>query len=81
MVAKHHEVPFYVAAPLTSIDFNVTSGDNIVIEERPQIEMTHINNIRIAAPGKNTCVLYCWQKKRVIIGKILFKLPVYIIDD
>ncbi|KAL4123394.1 hypothetical protein QTP88_015588 [Uroleucon formosanum] len=50
VVARHHEVPFYVAAPLTSIDFNVNTGDNIVIEERPQVEMTHINNIRIASP-------------------------------
>lgn len=47
-------MPFYVAAPLTSIDFNVNTGDNIVIEERPQVEMTHINNIRIASPGKKT---------------------------
>lgn len=56
VVAKHHEVPFYVAAPLTSIDFSVNTGDNIVIEERPQIEMTHINNLRIASPGKKNCI-------------------------
>ncbi|VVC35586.1 Hypothetical protein CINCED_3A000645 [Cinara cedri] len=55
VVAKHHEVPFYVAAPLTSIDFSVNTGDNIVIEERPQIEMTHINNLRIASPGNTNC--------------------------
>ncbi|XP_050433341.1 methylthioribose-1-phosphate isomerase isoform X1 [Adelges cooleyi] len=56
VVAKHHDVPFYVAAPLTSIDFNVNTGDSIIIEERPQVEMTHINNIRIASPG-----VTCWN--------------------
>lgn len=56
VVAKHHEVPFYVAAPLTSIDFSVNTGDNIIIEERPQVEMTHINNLRIASPGKENRV-------------------------
>ncbi|XP_050542084.1 methylthioribose-1-phosphate isomerase isoform X2 [Daktulosphaira vitifoliae] len=51
VVARHHDVPFYVAAPLTSIDFSVNTGDSIIIEERPQVEMTHINNIRIASPA------------------------------
>lgn len=55
-MAKHHNVPFYIAAPLTSIDLKITSGDQIVIEKRPDPEMTHIGNQRIAAPG-----IACWN--------------------
>ncbi|EDW83258.1 uncharacterized protein Dwil_GK22419 [Drosophila willistoni] len=56
VVAKHHGVPFYVAAPLTSIDLQIPSGDHIIIEERPDREMTHVGEHRIAAPGIN-----CWN--------------------
>lgn len=51
VVARHHGVPFYVAAPLTSIDLAIQSGDHIIIEERPDREMTHVGEHRIAAPG------------------------------
>lgn len=51
VVAKHHAVPFYVAAPSTSIDFEISEGDRIEIEQRPDREMTHIGEHRIAAPG------------------------------
>nr|CAD7448060.1 unnamed protein product [Timema bartmani] len=56
VVARHHGVPFYVAAPFTSIDFHIPSGDHIVIEERPDKEMTHIGDHQIAAPG-----IACWN--------------------
>ncbi|XP_030370876.1 methylthioribose-1-phosphate isomerase [Scaptodrosophila lebanonensis] len=56
VVARHHAVPFYVAAPLTSIDLQIPSGDHIIIEERPDREMTHVGEHRIAAPGIN-----CWN--------------------
>ncbi|EDV52952.1 methylthioribose-1-phosphate isomerase [Drosophila erecta] len=56
VVAKHHDVPFYVAAPLTSIDLAIPGGDHIIIEERPDREMTHVGEHRIAAPGIN-----CWN--------------------
>ncbi|XP_053997294.1 methylthioribose-1-phosphate isomerase isoform X1 [Hylaeus anthracinus] len=56
IVAKYHNVPFYVAAPRTSIDFSIPSGDHIIIEERPEREMTHINNQRVAAAG-----IQCWN--------------------
>lgn len=52
VAAKYHGVPFYVAAPLTSIDLAIPSGDRIVIEERPDREMTHVGEHRIAAPGE-----------------------------
>lgn len=53
VLAKFHNVPFYVAAPFTSIDAKIPSGDHIVIEERPDREMTHIGEHRIAAKGLN----------------------------
>ncbi|KZC09440.1 PREDICTED: methylthioribose-1-phosphate isomerase [Dufourea novaeangliae] len=56
IVAKYHNVPFYVAAPRTSIDFSIPSGDHIIIEERPEREMTHMNDQRISAPG-----ILCWN--------------------
>ncbi|KAI3914375.1 hypothetical protein MKW98_014982 [Papaver atlanticum] len=37
--AKHHGIPFYVAAPLTSVDLSLSSGDQIVIEERSANEL------------------------------------------
>lgn len=51
IIAKYHNIPFYVAAPLTSIDLSIPSGDQIKIEERPEKEMTYIGEHRIAAPG------------------------------
>nr|CAI5825657.1 unnamed protein product [Callosobruchus analis] len=52
VLAKYHGVPFFVAAPLTSVDLKVPSGDHIIIEERPDREMTHIGEHRIAAKGE-----------------------------
>ena len=40
-----------MALPTTSIDFMKKTGDEIIIEERPESEMTHIKGIRIAAQG------------------------------
>nr|CAD27760.1 putative translation initiation factor [Anopheles gambiae] len=56
VVAKHHGVPFYVAAPFTSIDVAIEDGSHIKIEERPEHELTHIGGQRIAAPG-----IGCWN--------------------
>ena len=56
IAAQYHKVPFYVAAPLTSIDLSMLSGDVIVIEDRPPHELTCINGIRIAAEG-----IECWN--------------------
>lgn len=55
MVAKYHGVLFYVAAPFTSVDFSIPSGEHIVIEERPEHEMSHVADHRIAAPGLLVC--------------------------
>lgn len=50
--AKHHNIPFYVCAPTTSIDLSLAHGKDIPIEERPHKEMTDVAGTRIAAPGK-----------------------------
>jgi methylthioribose-1-phosphate isomerase len=42
ITAKYHGVPFLVAAPSTSIDLSLPTGDLIPIEQRPAIEMTQI---------------------------------------
>jgi len=48
VLAKAHGIPFYVAAPTSTIDFEMFSGDQIVIEERDPREVTHIKGIQIA---------------------------------
>ncbi len=51
VVAKAYNVPFYIVAPTTTIDFEMESGDEIEIEERSSEEVTHINGIRVAPEG------------------------------
>ncbi|MCA2960788.1 MAG: S-methyl-5-thioribose-1-phosphate isomerase [Silvanigrellales bacterium] len=51
IAARYHGVPFFVAAPLTSIDLSMEDGSSIPIEERPASELTDMNGVRIAAPG------------------------------
>ena len=43
IAAKYHNVPFYIAAPLSTIDISIQSGKEIPIEERSREEVTHIN--------------------------------------
>jgi methylthioribose-1-phosphate isomerase len=43
----YHKVPFYVAAPSSTIDFDITGGDDIVIEERDPDEIRFVNNEQI----------------------------------
>ncbi|HBT39005.1 MAG: Methylthioribose-1-phosphate isomerase [Thermotoga sp. 50_1627] len=51
VLAKRHGVPFYVAAPTSTIDLNLKDGSQIPIEERSHTEVTHIGGVRIAAEG------------------------------
>ena len=53
IAAKYHNIPFYVAAPLSTIDTSIASGDEIVIEERDREEVTHINGQIICAKEVN----------------------------
>lgn len=48
VLAKENNIPFYVAAPVSTIDFTIETGDKIPIEERKAEEVTHIKGIRIA---------------------------------
>jgi methylthioribose-1-phosphate isomerase len=52
VLCREHGIPFYVAAPMSSIDFSIPSGDLIPIEERSPEEVTHIfGTCRIAPEG------------------------------
>jgi methylthioribose-1-phosphate isomerase len=51
VLARYHGIPFYVAAPLSTVDLAVESGEGIPIEERDPREVTHISGIRIAPEG------------------------------
>jgi methylthioribose-1-phosphate isomerase len=52
VLCKEHKIPFYVAAPLSSIDFSIPSGKDIPIEERGPEEVTHIfGKCQIAPDG------------------------------
>ncbi|MCD6545296.1 MAG: S-methyl-5-thioribose-1-phosphate isomerase, partial [Thermotogae bacterium] len=48
VLAKKHDIPFYVAAPYSTIDLSTCDGSKIPIEERNHEEVTHIMGIRIA---------------------------------
>jgi methylthioribose-1-phosphate isomerase len=52
VLCKENKVPFYVAAPMSSIDFSIPSGEDIPIEEREPEEVTHIfGKCQIAPDG------------------------------
>ncbi len=51
--AKYFNVPFYIAAPLSTIDMSISSGKEIPIELRDREEVTHVNGKIICAPEVN----------------------------
>jgi methylthioribose-1-phosphate isomerase len=51
VLAKSHGIPFYVAAPLSSFDLSLGTGDEIPIEERDPREVTHPYGREIAPEG------------------------------
>jgi methylthioribose-1-phosphate isomerase len=51
VLARHHGIPFIVAAPCSTIDLSLASGDAIAIEERDSAEITALAGQPIAAPG------------------------------
>ena len=53
IAAKYHNVPFYIAAPLSTIDTSIKTGAEIPIEERSHEEVTHINGKPVCAEGVN----------------------------
>jgi methylthioribose-1-phosphate isomerase len=48
VLAREHNVPFYIAAPVSTFDLSIASGEQIPIEERSSEEVTHLQGIRIA---------------------------------
>jgi methylthioribose-1-phosphate isomerase len=48
VLAREHDVPFYVAAPISTLDLSIPNGEHIPIEQRPQEEVTHMRGVRIS---------------------------------
>jgi methylthioribose-1-phosphate isomerase len=51
VLARQHNIPFYVAAPISTIDLALATGDEIPIEERDAREVTHMREQRLAPEG------------------------------
>ena len=51
VLAREHGVPFYVAAPLSTVDLSLASGAAIPIEERPEDEVTTFRGVPVAPAG------------------------------
>jgi methylthioribose-1-phosphate isomerase len=51
VLARSHQIPFFVAAPLSTIDFALLDGSAIPIEERSPDEVTHVGGVRVAPEG------------------------------
>jgi methylthioribose-1-phosphate isomerase len=48
VLAKENNVPFYIAAPVSTFDLSIPDGEHIPIEERSAAEVTHLRGVRIA---------------------------------
>jgi methylthioribose-1-phosphate isomerase len=51
VLAREHNIPFYVAAPMSTIDLNTPDGRHIPIEERNPREVTHVGGLQVAPEG------------------------------
>ncbi len=51
VLAKENDIPFYVAAPISTLDLSIESGDRIPIEERSEREVTHVKEVQLAPAG------------------------------
>ena len=51
VLAKENSVPFYVAAPISTLDLSLTTGDDIPIEERDPSEVLEYAGVRVAPEG------------------------------
>ena len=51
VLAKEHKIPFYVAAPWSTVDLATKSGEKIPIEQRNPREVTHVGQTQIAPTG------------------------------
>jgi methylthioribose-1-phosphate isomerase len=55
ILAKEHSIPFYVAAPWSTIDLATSTGEAIPIEERSSIEVTHHGGKQLTPHGVGIC--------------------------
>jgi methylthioribose-1-phosphate isomerase len=51
VLAKQHDIPFYVAAPISTVDLNTPTGEEIPIEQRGAKEVTHIGEHQLTPDG------------------------------
>jgi len=51
VLAKENNVPFYVAAPISTLDLSLPNGEHIPIEQRGAAEVTHVFGVRVAPVG------------------------------
>ena len=51
VLAKQHEIPFYVAAPISTLDLSIPDGSHIPIEQREPTEVTHMAGVRVVPEG------------------------------
>ena len=51
VLARQHEIPFYVAAPFSTLDLKIPDGSHIPIEQRDPTEVTHIGGVRVVPDG------------------------------
>jgi methylthioribose-1-phosphate isomerase len=51
VLAREHGIPFYVAAPVSTVDLATADGQGIPIEERPAREVTHVGPVRVTPVG------------------------------
>ena len=51
VLAKENGVPFYVAAPISTLDLSIRAGDDIPIEQRAAAEVTHVQGVPVAPEG------------------------------
>jgi methylthioribose-1-phosphate isomerase len=51
VLAKQHQIPFYVAAPISTLDLKIPDGSHIPIEQRTPDEVTHIAGMRVVPEG------------------------------
>lgn len=51
VLAQRHNIPFYVAAPITTLDLSIPTGEQIPIEERDSREVTHVGSQRLGPEG------------------------------
>jgi methylthioribose-1-phosphate isomerase len=70
VLAGEHNIPFYIAAPISTLDLSIASGEKIPIEERSAEEVTHIQGIRIAPPVEVAHPAFDVTPARLIAGII-----------